>query len=235
MASKKQEIRKQLKKKEAKELEELGLNPNAEIVDLNDDLDEDVVVETFDDVVKKPSQPIEFNTTPQKEKKGFLGSIKKAFSQDNKILKKLEKQALQIMDLEPRYQAMSDEELAHQTDLFKERLQKGETLDDLLIEAFATVREAAFRRLGLKAFKVQLMGAISLHNGDIAEMKTGEGKTLTSIFPVYLNALTGQGVHVVTVNDYLAERDKTDNGKVYEFLGLTVGLNKRELSKEIIW
>ena len=198
MASKKQEIRKQLKKKEAKELEELGLNPNAEIVDLNDDLGEDVVVETFDDVVKKPSQPIEFNTTPQKEKKGFLGSIKKAFSQDNKILKKLEKQALQIMDLEPRYQAMSDEELAHQTDLFKERLQKGETLDDLLIEAFATVREAAFRRLGLKAFKVQLMGAISLHNGDIAEMKTGEGKTLTSIFPVYLNALTGQGVHAVS-------------------------------------
>ena len=181
MASKKQEIRKQLKKKEAKELEELGLNPNAQIVDLNDDLGEDVVVETFDDVVKKPLQPIEFNTTPQKEKKGFLGSIKKAFSQDNKILKKLEKQALQIMDLEPRYQAMSDEELAHQTDLFKERLQNGETLDDLLIEAFATVREAAFRRLGLKAFKVQLMGAISLHNGDIAEMKTGEGKTLTSI------------------------------------------------------
>jgi len=86
MASKKQEIRKQLKKKEAKELEELGLNPNAEIVDLNDDLGEDVIVETFDDVVKKPSQPIEFNTTPQKEKKGFLGSIKKAFSQDNKIL-----------------------------------------------------------------------------------------------------------------------------------------------------
>lgn len=232
MASKKQEIRKQIKKKEAKELEELGLNPNAEIVDLNDDLGEDVVVETFDDVVKKSNQPIEFNTTPQKEKKGLFGSIKKAFSQDNKILKKLEKQALQIMDLEPQYQAMSDEELAHQTEIFKERLQNGETLDDLLIEAFATVREAAYRRLGLKAFKVQLMGAISLHNGDIAEMKTGEGKTLTSIFPVYLNALTGQGVHVVTVNDYLAERDKTDNGKVYEFLGLTVGLNKRELTKD---
>ncbi len=232
MASKKQEIRKQIKKKEAKELEELGLNPNAEIVDLNDDLGEDVVVETFDDVVKKSNQPIEFNTTPQKEKKGLFGSIKKAFSQDNKILKKLEKQALQIMDLEPQYQAMSDEELAHQTEIFKERLQNGETLDDLLNEAFATVREAAYRRLGLKAFKVQLMGAISLHNGDIAEMKTGEGKTLTSIFPVYLNALTGQGVHVVTVNDYLAERDKTDNGKVYEFLGLTVGLNKRELTKD---
>ena len=232
MASKKQEIRKQIKKKEAKELEELGLNPNAEIVDLNDDLGEDVVVETFDDVVKKPQQPIEFKTTPQKEKKGLFGSIKKAFSQDNKILKKLEKQALQIMNLEPQYQAMSDEELAHQTELFKERLKNGETLDDSLVEAFATVREAAYRRLGLKAFKVQLMGAISLHNGDIAEMKTGEGKTLTSIFPVYLNALTGEGVHVVTVNDYLAERDKTDNGKVYEFLGLTVGLNKRELTKD---
>lgn len=232
MASKKQEIRKQIKKKEAKELEELGLNPNAEIVDLNDDLGEDVVVETFDDVVKKPQQPIEFKTTPQKEKKGLFGSIKKAFSQDNKTLKKLEKQALQIMDLEPQYQAMSDEELAHQTELFKERLKNGETLDDILVEAFATVREAAYRRLGLKAFKVQLMGAISLHNGDIAEMKTGEGKTLTSIFPVYLNALTGEGVHVVTVNDYLAERDKTDNGKVYEFLGLTVGLNKRELTKD---
>ena len=232
MASKKQEIRKQIKKKEAKELEELGLNPNAEIVDLNDDLGEDVVVETFDDVVKKPQQPIEFKTTPQKEKKGLFGSIKKAFSQDNKILKKLEKQALQIMDLELQYQAMSDEELAHQTELFKERLKNGETLDDILVEAFATVREAAYRRLGLKAFKVQLMGAISLHNGDIAEMKTGEGKTLTSVFPVYLNALTGEGVHVVTVNDYLAERDKTDNGKVYEFLGLTVGLNKRELTKD---
>ena len=232
MASKKQEIRKQIKKKEAKELEELGLNPNAEIVDLNDDLGEDVIVETFDDVVKKPQQPIEFKTTPQKEKKGLFGSIKKAFSQDNKILKKLEKQALQIMDLEPQYQAMSDEELAHQTEVFKERLKNGETLDDILVEAFAIVREAAFRRLGLKAFKVQLMGAISLHNGDIAEMKTGEGKTLTSIFPVYLNALTGEGVHVVTVNDYLAERDKTDNGKVYEFLGLTVGLNKRELTKD---
>ncbi len=232
MASKKQEIRKQIKKKEAKELEELGLNPNAEIVDLNDDLGEDVVVETFDDVVKKPQQPIEFKTTPQKEKKGLFGSIKKAFSQDNKILKKLEKQALQIMDLEPEYQAMSDEELAHQTELFKERLKNGETLDDILVEAFATVREAAYRRLGLKAFKVQLMGAISLHNGDIAEMKTGEGKSLTSLFPVYLNALTGEGVHVVTVNDYLAGRDKTDNGKVYEFLGLTVGLNKRELTKD---
>jgi len=232
MASKKQEIRKQLKKKEAKELEEMGLNPDAEVVDLSDNIGEDIVVETFDDVVKKPAQPIEFKTTPQTQKKGLFGSLKSAFSQDNKILKKLDKQAQQVLDLEPTYQAMDDDELAQQTHLFKERLASGSSLDDILIEAFATVREAAFRKLGLKAFKVQIMGAISLHNGDIAEMKTGEGKTLTSIFPVYLNALEGKGVHVVTVNDYLAERDKTDNGKVLEFLGLTVGLNKRELTKD---
>ncbi|MCD7893294.1 MAG: preprotein translocase subunit SecA [Erysipelotrichaceae bacterium] len=232
MASRKQEVRKKLKKKEAKELEKNGLNPDAEIVDLNDDLGEDIVVETFEEESNNNVKPIEFSTTPQKEKKGFFGSIKKAFSQDNKILKDLDKQAQQVLDLEPKYQVMSDEELASQTDIFKERLSNGETLDDILVEAYATVREAAYRRLGLKAFKVQIMGAISLHNGDIAEMKTGEGKTLTSIFPVYLNALEGKGVHVVTVNDYLAGRDKVDNGKVFEFLGLTVGLNKRELTKD---
>ena len=197
MASKKQEIRKQIKKKEAKEIEEMGLNPNAEIVDLSDILGEDIVVETFDDEFKKTAQPIEFKTTPQTQKRGLFGSIKKAFSQDNKILKKLEKQAQLVLDLEPKYQAMNDEELAHQTVMFKEKISQGATLDDILIEAFAAVREAAFRKLGLKAFKVQIMGAISLHNGDIAEMKTGEGKTLTSIFPVYLNALEGKGVHVV--------------------------------------
>ena len=229
MASRKQQIRKQLKKKEAKEIEELGLNTNIEVVDLNDDLGEDIEVETFEDSTSLSVKPLEFNTTPQKTKKGFFGSIKSAFSQDNKILKKLEKQAQEVLDLETKYQSMSDEELAHQTDLLREKLSQGSTLDDILVEAFATVREAAFRRLGLKAFKVQIMGAISLHNG---EMKTGEGKTLTSIFPVYLNALDGKGVHVVTVNDYLAERDKTDNGKVFEFLGLTVGLNKRELSND---
>ncbi|MCI9093407.1 MAG: preprotein translocase subunit SecA [Coprobacillus sp.] len=232
MASRKQQIRKQLKKKEAKEIEELGLNTDIEVVDLNDDLGEDIEVETFEDSTSLSVKPLEFNTTPQKTKKGFFGSIKSAFSQDNKILKKLEKQSQEVLDLETKYQSMSDEELAHQTDLLREKLSQGSTLDDILVEAFATVREAAFRRLGLKAFKVQIMGAISLHNGDIAEMKTGEGKTLTSIFPVYLNALDGKGVHVVTVNDYLAERDKTDNGKVFEFLGLTVGLNKRELSND---
>lgn len=232
MASKKQEIRKKIKKQEAKEIEELGLNPDAEIVDLSDDIGEDIVVETFDDIVKKPAQPIEFKTTPQTQKKGFFKSLKSAFSQDNKILKKLDKQAQQVLDLESKYQAMSDEELTNQTNLLREKISQGSSLDDILVEAFATVREAAYRQLGLKAFKVQIMGAISLHNGDIAEMKTGEGKTLTSVFPVYLNALEGKGVHVVTVNDYLAERDKTDNGKVLEFLGLTVGLNKRELSKD---
>jgi len=232
MASKKEEIRMKLKKQEAKELEKLGLNPDVEVVDLSDEIGEDIVVETFEDTVKQPSQPIEFNTTPQKQKKSLFSAIKSAFSQDHKILKNLDKQAQQVLDIEWKYQLMSDEELASQTDLFKERIANGESLDKIMIEAFATVREAAYRQLGLKAFKVQIMGAISLHNGDIAEMKTGEGKTLTSIFPVYLNALEGKGVHVVTVNDYLAERDKTENGKVLEFLGLTVGLNKRELSAD---
>ena len=231
MASKKQEIRKQLKKKEAKELESLGLNPDAEIVDLSDDLGEDIVVETFENIEKK-AEPLPFNTTPQKEKKGLFSSIKSAFSQDTKILKKLEKQALQIIDLEPQYEAMDDVELAGQTEILRGLLDSGKTLEDILPQAFAVVREAAWRCLKLKAFKVQLMGAISLHNGDIAEMKTGEGKTLTSIFPVYLNALEGKGVHVVTVNDYLAERDKTENGKVLEFLGLSVGLNKHGLSND---
>ena len=225
MASKKQEIRKKLKKEKAKEIEALGLNPDVEIVDLNDSGEEEIVVETFEDVEDTKAPIIEFKTTPQKEKKSLFGAIKNAFSQDNKILKKLEKQAQQVLDLEPKYQAMDDETLVSQTQIFKDRLAKGETLDDIMIEAYATVREAAYRRLGLKAFKVQIMGAISLHNGDIAEMKTGEGKTLTSIFPVYLNALEGKGVHVVTVNEYLARRDKEDNSKVYEFLGLTVGLN----------
>lgn len=232
MASRKQEIRKQLKKEKEKEIEALGLNADAEIVDLADNTGEDIVVETFEDTVKKTGAKVEFNTTPQVTKRGFFGSIKYAFSDDNRILKKLDKQADEVLAIEPKYQAMSDEELQNQTVLFKERIEAGESLDSLLVEAYATVREAAYRTLGLKAFKVQIMGAISLHNGDIAEMKTGEGKTLTSIFPVYLNALEGKGVHVVTVNDYLTARDKTENGKVLEFLGLTVGLNKRELSKE---
>ena len=128
-----------------------------------------------------------------------------------------------IESLEPEMEKMSDSELAEQTVKFKERLAKGETLDDLLPEAYATVREAAKRVLGQRAYRVQLMGGIILHQGRIAEMKTGEGKTLVSTFPVYLNALEGKGVHVVTVNDYLANRDSEWMGQVHRFLGLTVG------------
>jgi preprotein translocase subunit SecA len=128
-----------------------------------------------------------------------------------------------INALEPEMQAMSDDELAHQTVLFRARLAQGESLDDLLIEAFATIREAAWRTIGQRHFDVQLMGGAALHLGGIAEMKTGEGKTLVSTLPVYLNALADQGVHVVTVNDYLARRDAEWMGQVHRFLGLTVG------------
>ena len=232
MASKKQEIRKQIKKKQAKELEELGLNPDQEVVDLNDQVGEDIIVESFEGGKFKKPADLEINTTPRVEKRGLIKSVKYAFSQDNKIIKELDKQADHILTLEPKYQSLSDDELKNKTNELRELLNQGKTLDDILPDAYAVVRETAYRVLGLKAFKVQLMGAISLHNGDIAEMKTGEGKTLTSIFPVYLNALEGKGVHVVTVNDYLAARDKSENGKVLEFLGLTVELNKRELSKD---
>ena len=128
-----------------------------------------------------------------------------------------------INELEPDIEALSDEELAHQTVLFRERLDNGVTLDDLLVESFATVREAAWRVLGQRHFDVQLMGGMALHFGWIAEMKTGEGKTLVSTLPVYLNALAGRGVHVITVNDYLARRDAEWMGAVHQFLGITVG------------
>lgn len=229
MASRKQEIRKKIKKKEAKE----GLNVDTDltIVDLQDETGDDIVVETFDGN-KFNGQVIPFNTNPQKEKKGLIGRFKKIFDDENKQLKKISKIADEIIAIENNYSNMSDEELASQTEKFKQQVQDGKSLDDILVEAYAVVREAAWRVLGLKAFKVQLMGGITLHEGDIAEMKTGEGKTLTSIFPVYLNALSGNGVHVVTVNDYLATRDAEDNGKVLNFLGLAVGLNKRELTPE---
>ncbi len=129
-----------------------------------------------------------------------------------------------INDLEPEIQALSDEQLRAKTDEFKARLADGETLDDLLVEAFAVVREAAVRTIGQRHFDVQLMGGMALHFGWIAEMKTGEGKTLVSTLPVYLNALEGKGVHVVTVNDYLAHRDATSMGRIYGFLGLKTGL-----------
>src|ERR1700722_4160398 len=128
-----------------------------------------------------------------------------------------------INELEPAVEALSDQDLAHRTVDFKERIERGESLDDVLIDAFATVREAAWRILGQRHFDVQLMGGMALHFGWIAEMKTGEGKTLVSTLPVYLNALGGQGVHLVTVNDYLARRDAEWMGQVHRFLGLTVG------------
>ena len=128
-----------------------------------------------------------------------------------------------IESLRPTMQALSDEELRDKTREYKKRLAEGETLDDLLPEAFATVREAAKRVLNMEHYQVQLIGGIILHQGRIAEMKTGEGKTLVSTLPAYLNALEGKGVHIVTVNDYLAHRDAEWMGKVHEFLGLTVG------------
>ena len=141
-----------------------------------------------------------------------------------KEVKRVQPLVKKINELEPDMQKLSDKELRGKTDEFKARLEKGETLDDLLPEAFAVMREAAKRVLGMRHFDVQLIGGIILHQGRIAEMKTGEGKTLVATLPVYLNALTGKGVHVITVNDYLAKRDSEWMGKVYKFLGLTVGL-----------
>ena len=143
---------------------------------------------------------------------------------NDRFIKTLHKKVAAINAMEPALAAVSDEELRAQTDLFRQRLEAGETLDDLLVEAFATVREAAKRTLGQRPFDVQLMGGIVLHMGRIAEMKTGEGKTLVATLPVYLNALTGKGVHVVTVNDYLAARDSEWMGQIYRFLGLSVGV-----------
>ena len=142
-----------------------------------------------------------------------------------KEVKRIQPLVKRINELEPDMQKLSDKELRAKTDEFKDRLGKGETLDDLLPEAFAAVREASKRVLGMRHFDVQLIGGIILHQGRIAEMKTGEGKTLVATLPVYLNALTGKGVHVITVNDYLAKRDSEWMGKVYKFLGLTVGLS----------
>ena len=153
-----------------------------------------------------------------------MGFLEKIFGDINaKEIKKIEKIADQIEELEPVMAGKTDEELAAMTVEFKSRLAQGETLDDLLVEAFAVVREAAWRTLGMKHFRVQLIGGVVLHQGRIAEMKTGEGKTLVATLPVYLNALEGKGVHVVTVNDYLAKRDMEWMGKIYTFLGLTVG------------
>lgn len=153
----------------------------------------------------------------------MLGIAKKIFGTENdRKLKKLRPLVAKINALEPTYEIMTDDALRAQTDIFKQRFKDGESLDDLLPEAFATVREAAKRTLGQRHYDVQLIGGITLHRGEIAEMRTGEGKTLVSTLAAYLNALTGRGVHVVTVNDYLASRDAEWMGQVYRFLGLTV-------------
>lgn len=150
--------------------------------------------------------------------KAFFGNYSK------RELKRIEPLKQRVLDLEPKYQAMSDEELQSQTDVLKGRLANGETLDDILCDAFAVCREASWRVLGMKHFPVQILGGIILHQGRIAEMKTGEGKTLVATLPSYLNALSGNGVHVVTVNEYLARRDSEWMGKVHRWLGLKVGI-----------
>ena len=153
-----------------------------------------------------------------------MGFVEKLFgSHSDHEIKRIQPQLKKILALKPEMEKLSDEALRDKTTEFRQRLAAGETLDDLLAEAYAVVREAARRVLGMEPFPVQIMGGIILHQGRIAEMKTGEGKTLVATLPSYLNALEGQGVHVVTVNDYLAKRDAEWMGKVHEFLGLTVG------------
>ncbi|KUP05694.1 preprotein translocase subunit SecA [Bacillus coahuilensis m2-6] len=162
----------------------------------------------------------------------MLGFLNKVFDANKRELKKAEKLADDIEALKGKMEELSDDELRAKTEEFRARLDAGEEVEDLLVEAFAVVREAAKRVLGMFPYRVQLLGGIALHGGNIAEMKTGEGKTLTSTMPVYLNALTGKGVHVITVNEYLASRDASEMGKLFEFLGLTVGLNLNSLEKE---
>ena len=152
----------------------------------------------------------------------LLSFLQRLLGNNNaKEIKKMRAIADNINEIEPNYVKLSDANLVAKTDEFKRRLQKGETLDDILPEAFAVVREASKRVLGMRHFDVQLIGGICLHRGNIAEMRTGEGKTLVATLPVYLNALTGNGVHVVTVNDYLATRDSEQMGRLYNFLGLS--------------
>ena len=161
-----------------------------------------------------------------------MNFLKRLFDQDYRELKKFSVIADKIEDLEEEYSKLSDYELKAKTDEFKNRLENGETLDDILVEAYATAREAAFRVNNEKPFYVQLLGAIAIHKGNIAEMKTGEGKTLTSVLPAYLNALDGKGTHIVTVNEYLADRDAKWMGRIHEFLGLSVGINLRDLTPQ---
>lgn len=158
--------------------------------------------------------------------------IEKLFRVDERILKKYKKEAKNVTKLADKMAALSDDQLRAKTDEFRKRLKEGETLKDIKVEAFAVCREAAKRVLGLYPFEVQVIGGLVLNDGDIAEMRTGEGKTLTATMPVYLNALEGKGVHVVTVNEYLAQRDANEMGQIYRWLGLTVGVNLHSLNTE---
>src|SRR5574337_1081329 len=161
------------------------------------------------------------------------GLLKKIFgSRNDRLIRQYSQTVRAINALEPQTEALSDADLRAKTDEFRQRLSAGETLDALLPEAFAVVREAGKRVHGMRHFDVQLIGGMVLHDGKIAEMRRGEGKTLTASRPVYLNALTGQGVHVVTVNDYLASRDAEWMGRIYRFLGLSVGVNLSQMAHE---
>ncbi|RLL46650.1 preprotein translocase subunit SecA [Oceanobacillus piezotolerans] len=163
----------------------------------------------------------------------MAGLLTKIFGDGNKKqLNRMQKKVDQIEALEPTMEKLSEEELQQKTAEFKERIKNGETLDDLLVEAFAVVREASKRVFNMRPYNVQLIGGMAIHEGNIAEMKTGEGKTLASTLPAYLNALEGKGVHIITVNEYLADRDAAEMGKLFQYLGLTVGLNGNGLSKE---
>ena len=153
-------------------------------------------------------------------------------SRNDRLLKTYRKTVDQINALETQYEKLDDDQLRAKTQEFKDRVAAGETLDALLPEAFAVVREGSKRIMKMRHFDVQMLGGMSLHNGKISEMRTGEGKTLTATLPVYLNALTGKGVHVVTVNDYLASRDARWMGKLYNFLGMSVGINLPNMSRE---
>ena len=161
-----------------------------------------------------------------------MNFFKKIFDHEYKELESFKVKANEIIALEDEYSKLSDEKLKAKTNEFKERLKNGETLEDILVEAFATVREAAFRVNNTKPYYVQILGGLAIHYGNIAEMRTGEGKTLTSTMPAYVNALTGEGVHIITVNEYLAGRDAEWMGNIYRFLGLTVGINYHDMSPQ---
>ena len=161
-----------------------------------------------------------------------MGLLKRLLDSEYKELKRFEKMADQIIDLEPEMQKLKDKDFKLKTEEFKKMLEDGKTLDDIVIPAFALAREAAYRGIGEKPFKVQIIGGLAIHYGNIAEMKTGEGKTLTTVLPAYLNALSGAGVHVVTTNEYLSQRNAEWMGPIYDLLGVTVGVNLRELSPQ---